>query len=554
MRFADTLRRATGTLAVGAAAVAISASATADVETTAIDFGMTGSNCGPSPVYAGTFDGTSGFVGMEIGDCGSVESPSVDLGNGATFSFTNVTGWNNSDTGDVNDVRALTGDHFFSNWNGSGPVNFSFEGLDPNDILVVDFADRKGGETALVTFEGVTTLVDGVAGDDGVFTNVGVVTGSSSYSGSFTGPNGDGEGNLSGARISIIRAGKGSGPSTACCFGGSCWDIGSNDCAAAGGLSEGEGSVCDADSCAPPELLACCVEGEGLPGCLDTDCANVVCLTLPDCCEVVWDADCAEAAIEMCNDCDGTTDIMVAAIDLGQAGGCSDNPVFTGTFDATMGFQAMTISDCCAVENPEFDLGDGVTLQFFGNSGWNNTDGRPVTDTRSLTGDHFFSAGCDAAEFVQFEVRGMDPCDTLILEFADRRGGERALVTFEGNVVLVDAVGDYENDPMPAGFGFEDVSNGGVTGKDVYMGEFTGADGGGEGNLSAAKVVIIPGEDCGGSCPGDFNGDGQVDGADIGSLVAAWGSCADCAEDLNGDGQVDGADVGLFVSLWGACP
>ena len=74
---------------------------------------------------------TSGFVGMvRSEDCGSVESPSVDLGNGATFSFTNVTGWNNSDTGDVNDVRALTGDHhFFSNWNGSGPGNFSFEGL-----------------------------------------------------------------------------------------------------------------------------------------------------------------------------------------------------------------------------------------------------------------------------------------------------------------------------------------------------------------------------------------------------------------------------------------
>ena len=121
-------------------------------------------------------------------------------------------------------------------------------------------------------------------------------------------------------------------------------------------------------------------------------------------------------------------------------------------------------------------------------------------------------------------------------------------------MVLVDAVSDYENDPPPADFGFEDVSGGGVTGKDVYMGEFTGADGGGEGNLAGAKVVIIPGEDCGGSCPGDFNGDGQVDGADIGSLVAAWGSCADCAEDLNGDGQVDGADVGLFVSLWGACP
>ena len=544
----------TAAMGVGVTAVVMATAASADTTQTAVDFGMAGDNCGPSPVYAGTFDGTSGFVGMEIGNCGDQVDVSVDIGGGATFSFTNVTGWNNSDTGDVNDVRALTGDHFFSNWEGSGPVSFSFDGLNPDDILVVDFADRKGSERALVTFEGVDTMVEGVAGDDGVFTNVGVVTGSSSYSGSFTGPNGDGEGNLSGARFTIISAGKGSGPTEACCFGTDCWDIGANDCVAAGGSNGGKGSLCNEDSCAPPELLACCVEGEGLPGCLDLDCANAVCVDLPDCCNVVWDADCATAALDICNDCDGTTDITVVALDFGQAGGCSDNPVFTGTFDATTNFKGMTITDCCAVENPEFDLGDGVTLQFFGNSGWNNTDGRPVTDSRTLTGDHFFSAGCEAQEFVQFEVRGMDPCDTMLLEFIDRRGGERALVTFEGNVVLIDAVSDYENDPPPAGFGFEDVSGGGVTGKDVYMGEFTGADGSGEGNLSGAKVVIIPGEDCGGSCPGDFNDDGIVDGADFGGIIAAWGPCKDCPEDMNGDGQVDGSDVGLFVAVWGFCP
>jgi len=543
-------------LVAGLAVGGVVAGAHGDVEVIAIDFGQgAGDNCGESPLYTGTFDGASDFVAMTISNCGIVESPQVDLGNGATFGFTDVTGWNNTDGAGPDDVRALTGDHFFSNWQGSGPVSFSLAGLDPDAIVVLEFADRKGGERALVTFEGVTTMVDGVAGDDGVFTTVGVVTGSSTYTGSFTGPNGDGEGNLCGARISIITQGKASGATGACCFGMDCWDIGTNDCVAAGGVPEGKGSVCDADSCAPPELLECCVEGEGLPGCLDVDCANAVCLDLPYCCEMVWDADCAAAAIEICNDCDGTTDVAVTALDLGPGGGCSEGLVYTGTFDATMGFRGMAISDCCAVENPEFDLGDGVVLQFFANSGWNNTDGRPVTDSRSLTGDHFFSAGCGADEFVQFEVRGMDPCDLLILQFADRRGGERALVTFEGLVTLVDAVGDYENDPVPDGYGFEDVSGGGVSGKSTYMGEFTGADGGGEGNLAAAKVIIVPGGgDCAAPCPGDFNGDGTVDGADFGALVAAWGACPDCPQDLDGDGVVTGSDVGLFVSVWGGCP
>ena len=51
----------------------------------------------------------------------------------------------------------------------------------------------------------------------------------------------------------------------------------------------------------------------------------------------------------------------------------------------------------------------------------------------------------------------------------------------------------------------------------------------------------------------DLNGDGIVNGADFGALLAAWGPCADCPEDLNGDGTVSGADVGLILSYWGDC-
>ena len=56
------------------------------------------------------------------------------------------------------------------------------------------------------------------------------------------------------------------------------------------------------------------------------------------------------------------------------------------------------------------------------------------------------------------------------------------------------------------------------------------------------------------TCEGDFNDDGVVNGADFGSILAAWGPCPGCPEDLNGDGEVGGADVGLLLSVWGACP
>jgi len=47
----------------------------------------------------------------------------------------------------------------------------------------------------------------------------------------------------------------------------------------------------------------------------------------------------------------------------------------------------------------------------------------------------------------------------------------------------------------------------------------------------------------------DLNGDGVVDGADLGLLLGQWG--ADGPADLNDDGVVDGADLGLLLGAWG---
>lgn len=50
--------------------------------------------------------------------------------------------------------------------------------------------------------------------------------------------------------------------------------------------------------------------------------------------------------------------------------------------------------------------------------------------------------------------------------------------------------------------------------------------------------------------PADLNRNGDVDGADLGILLGAWGACDGCPEDLNKDGSVDGADIGLLLSAW----
>jgi len=50
------------------------------------------------------------------------------------------------------------------------------------------------------------------------------------------------------------------------------------------------------------------------------------------------------------------------------------------------------------------------------------------------------------------------------------------------------------------------------------------------------------------SIPGDLNGDGRVDGNDLGALLGAWDG--DGFADLNGDGIVNGNDLGTLLGNW----
>ena len=47
---------------------------------------------------------------------------------------------------------------------------------------------------------------------------------------------------------------------------------------------------------------------------------------------------------------------------------------------------------------------------------------------------------------------------------------------------------------------------------------------------------------------GDFNGDGYIDGYDLGMLFAGWGM--DGATDINDDGVTDGIDLGIILENW----
>ncbi len=59
-----------------------------------------------------------------------------------------------------------------------------------------------------------------------------------------------------------------------------------------------------------------------------------------------------------------------------------------------------------------------------------------------------------------------------------------------------------------------------------------------------------------GQCPGDISGNGLVNGADLGLVLAAWASDGtdEPGSDVNQDGIVNGADLAYVLGAWGNCP
>jgi len=67
------------------------------------------------------------------------------------------------------------------------------------------------------------------------------------------------------------------------------------------------------------------------------------------------------------------------------------------------------------------------------------------------------------------------------------------------------------------------------------------------GEVEDYTVIVIEGQEC----PADFDGDGDVDTADLLHLLGAWGTPDG---DVDGDGDTDTADLLALLAAWGECP
>ena len=105
-----------------------------------------------------------------------------------------------------------------------------------------------------------------------------------------------------------------------------------------------------------------------------------------------------------------------------------------------------------------------------------------------------------------------------------------------------------------------DATNGGATGtfagfpltQDLVFGTTYYIVAGSYGaTTNITSNLVIDGPPQGLPCPGDYNGDGIRDGADLAVLLSGW---ATAGSDINGDGTTNGADLTVLLSGWGTCP
>lgn len=308
---------------------------------------------------------------------------------------------------------------------------------------------------------------------------------------------------------------------TACCdlvceFDALCCDVGWDEfCVAAAE------KLCEGIACPNP---GSCLEWHEGPGCEDETCCDFVCVLDPFCCLALWDDLCVERAV-LCAVPPCTIEPPASARDEGE-------PCY------------QRLNDGCSLDEPMFDtLASGeIVLGKWTSNGARDTDWfrlEPHVEMVRVRAEFPVHAtlvrgDCEGTIEVLAEAIG-DPCPM------PEGGGTLELAidpAWRGDPTLAVVVaGGTERAELRRRFACDEID---------------------PDNPPDPKAPPPPDppyglrylvEAVGAASPGDLDGDGDVDGADLAVLLGAWGESGGPA-DLDASGTVDGADLAVLLGRW----
>ena len=306
-----------------------------------------------------------------------------------------------------------------------------------------------------------------------------------------------------------------------------------------------------------------CYEAHAGVGCADESCCTAICRLDLTCCEVAWDASCAEQATLLCF--------------------VPKNPPAVGLSEIRIDQSGLDIDEYFELAGEPGTLLNGLTYIVIGDGSL--TQGSGVIEfVQSLQGNVIPEDGFFLAARSTLTLGGATP--NLVLpatpEFENSDNVTHMLVfKFTGAIgqdldtdddgtldvtpwtSINQSVAFLESDfdpPVNTEYAYGDVrvgpdANGFVPSQLAYC-PSTDAW-----TIGVFDVVLDPSLDSPGvanvgctystPCPADLNADGVVSAADLAVLLGAWGTAG---ADLNGDGITSASDLAVLLGAWGACP
>lgn len=311
------------------------------------------------------------------------------------------------------------------------------------------------------------------------------------------------------------------------------------------------------DVCGQPGSGSC-FEAHETPGCEDGACCSLVCDDTPACCEIAWDNLCAETADVICAGPGEAPDVVINEVRIDQPGNDDDEwfEIAGKPGTSLAGVTYIVIGDGSAAQGSGVieavvNLGSATIPA----SGYlvvaESTFTLGVAD---LTADLNFENSDNVSHFLVFNFTGSNGQD---IDTND--DGVLDVTPWDAVIDSIALIRSAEIPPVGTEYAYgptigpEIGKTSALVPGHVYRCSPTGAWTIGAFDPSVGTDTpgaVNPACDTA-ACPADFNGDGVVDGSDLGQLLGNWGGAG--LGDLDGSGAVDGSDLGQLLAAWGAC-